>query len=648
MRRLAFAGIVLLAGVLAAVVLAGSSGGGSASAAPALRLKPVQQRLVSGTASLALDRRSVGTQATGRSGGRRATLGPTNETGCPVNRGANVRVNQNCLNLSDPDLAGRGQAQNETSIAQDPFRPSRMVASQNDYRRGDGNCYTAWSTDGGRSWEDSTPPMSFTRGQPTFGFPRQYWAAGGDTSVAWDTKGNAYLSCQVFNRGLGVSNNPDQSSAFYVFRSTQSGGASWNFPARPVAEQEDSAGAGDTLLDKQLMTVDNHKGSPFQDRVYVTWTFYDSDGTSYIYESYSEDYAEHFSPPHLVSTASALCSNTLGIPAPQGNCNTNQFSQPFTGPDGKLYVVFNNYNVTGVRPGEDERAVGIDNRAQVLLARSDDGGETFLPPVKVSDFYDLPDCETYQDGKDPGRACVPEKGPTSNSYFRAANYPSGAVNPRRPNDVQVTFGSYINRHSKESNGCVPLGYNPDTFQALYEGVKEPGACNNDILVSRSSNRGASFTGTAQDVRTLPDTRSSDPKKADQFWQWAAFDPRGRLAVSFYDRAYGNDEFTGYSDVSLSGSENGVDFGTVRATTSSMPPPTQFEGVFFGDYSGLTAEDVAHPYWMDTRDPNLYACRDSAGEVVTPPRVCTGPAEAGNADRANDQNGYTQALGIPLP
>ena len=64
--------------------------------------------------------------------------------------GANVRVNQNCLNLTDPDLQGRGQAQNETSIAQDPNNSSRMVASQNDYRRGDGNCYSGYSSDGGR------------------------------------------------------------------------------------------------------------------------------------------------------------------------------------------------------------------------------------------------------------------------------------------------------------------------------------------------------------------------------------------------------------------------------------------------------------------------------------------------------------------
>ena len=222
----------------------------------------------------------------------------------------------------------------------------------------------------------------------------------------------------------------------------------------------------------------------------------------------------------------------------------------------------------------------------MLLAKSTDGGNTFSAPVKVADFYDLPDCLTYQ-GADPGRACVPEKGETSNSVFRAANYPSGAVNPRDPRQVVVTVGSYINRHSKESNGCVPQGYNPDTFQPLYDGVKTPGACNNDIVISRSTNGGASFTGGTTNVRTLPATRDAD-NRTDQFWQWAAFDPSGRLAVSYYDRAYGNDETTGFSDVSLSGSRNGTDFGTTRVTTASMPPPTQFDGTFFGDYSGLSA------------------------------------------------------------
>jgi hypothetical protein len=76
----------------------------------------------------------------------------------------------------------------------------------------------------------------------------------------------------------------------------------------------------------------------------------------------------------------------------------------------------------------------------------------------------------------------------------------------------------------------------------------------------------------------------------------------------------------------------------------MPPESQFEGDFFGDYSGLSADDVAHPAWMDTRDPDLFVCRDSAGNVVQPPGVCT--AGAPNAPFANDQNIYTEALDVP--
>src|SRR4051794_15254734 len=423
MRRLLLPalGLAILGAVAA---FAGFGSGGSTPAArarPLAGLTPMQQRLLSGFARGAAEQRA-GLAPSARTPQTMSGAQHSGGDGCPVNRGANVRVNQDCLNLSDPDLQGRGQAQNETAIAQDPNHPERIVASSNDYRRGDGNCYSYHSNDGGRSWQDSTPPMGFTRGTSFGGFARQYWQGGGDTSVAWDTRGNTYLSCQMFNRGQPTSNNPDTSSAFYVFRSTGTGGASWNFPARPVAENADVAGETGELLDKQYMTVDDHTRSPFRDRVYVTWTFFAQDGTAYIYEAYSSDYAEHFSAPVLVSTTSSLCSNTLGVPTPQGTCNTNQDSQPFTGPDGALYVVWNNFNLTGVRPAEDDEgdgdgggdlraapAPGVDNRAQVLLAKSTNGGRSFSPPVKVADYYDLPDCLTYQ-GQDQGRACVPEKG----------------------------------------------------------------------------------------------------------------------------------------------------------------------------------------------------------------------------------------------
>ena len=69
---------------------------------------------------------------------------------CQANLGSNIKVNQNCLNISDPKLQGRSQAQNETSIAVDPNNTQHVLASFNDYRRGDGTCGVSYSLDGAK------------------------------------------------------------------------------------------------------------------------------------------------------------------------------------------------------------------------------------------------------------------------------------------------------------------------------------------------------------------------------------------------------------------------------------------------------------------------------------------------------------------
>ncbi len=562
---------------------------------------------------------------------------PRGSNTCSNNIASNIKVNQNCLNVSDPDLQGRAQAQNETSIAVNPSNTNELIAASNDYRIGDGGCFPSYSLDNGRTWNDTALPYEFTRGT-VFGAAREYWQSCGDPFViGYDTQGNAYFGALVFNRGKPTTNNPDESSAVYVYRSTGNDGASWNFPGRPVVEDHDTSGA--TLQDKPYGTIDNHVGSPYENRIYVTWTNFASDGTAYIYESYSSDYGEHFSSPRLVSgDAPSLCTNTYGLATPNGSCNENQFSQPFVGPDGALYVVYDNYN--------NPLKTAQDNRNQVLLSKSVDGGNTFTAPIKVSDYYDLPDCETYQH-KDYGRACVPEKGTTSNSVFRATNYPVGAVDPTNANRVVVSFGSYINQHSNESNGCIPDGTSPATGGNLYTGVKTAGACNNDILLSVSNDAGATFTGTTTDPRALT-TVNSDPGQAtsDQFWQWLAYTKNGKLATSYYDRQYGTDETTGFSDVSLSGTGDLTTFAVQRVTSSSNPPPTQFSGIFMGDYSGLAAWDNAYPLWTDTRNPDVFVCEDGNGNVLAPPRVCTASAPGAPASPLNDQDIYTAALPVP--
>lgn len=598
-------------------------------------LTKIQKRLLDGFVSSEIDAAQNGARANAT---QRSNYFPSSDDGCPQNQGDNVKVNQNCLNISDTNLQGRGQAQNETTIAEDTFHPGNLVAGFNDYRRGDGNCYGAFSRDGGRNWTDTTIPMGFTNGATFGGVAREYWQAGGDTAVAWDTRGNAYFQCMMFMRGPGTTNNPDLSSAIYVFRSTGNDGASWNFPGRPAVETfTQNPGI---LNDKPYMTVDNHTGSPFRDRVYVTWTVFAADGSSYIYETHSSDYGQTFSAPVVVSTTSSLCVNTFGAGTPNGTCNENQDSQPFTGPDGTLYVVYNNFN--------NSLSDVNDNHNQVLLSKSTDGGNTFSAPVLVGNFNDLPDCATYQGGQDAGRACVPEKGAAMNSVFRAGNYPSGAVNPAN-GAVVVTFGSYINKDSNPSNGCVPAGFGVGGNNA-YTGVKTVGACNNKILESISTNGGASFNGNVTDPTTLTVVSSAKGQKTtDQWWQWAAFTRDGKLAVSYYDRQYGNDETSGFMDFSLSGSHNLQDFGVRRVTSSSMPIPTEFpdaqgNSLFFGDYTGLSAVDDAHPIWMDTRSPDLALC-PGTGVPGVPPKVCTFTS-APNGPMANDEDAFTSSLDVP--
>jgi hypothetical protein len=71
----------------------------------------------------------------------------------------------------------------------------------------------------------------------------------------------------------------------------------------------------------------------------------------------------------------------------------------------------------------------------------------------------------------------------------------------------------------------------------------------------------------------------------------------------------------------------------------MPFPMQFPegggsagGTFYGDYAGLDAATNANPLWSDTRNPDLFACRDaSSGQVTLPPSVC-GQDEQHQAER----------------
>ena len=304
-------------------------------------------------------------------------------------------------------------------------------------------------------------------------------------------------------------------------------------------------------------------------------------------------------PRKAISGDSTLCNQTFGVPTPHGSCNENQFSDPFVGPDGALYVTFANFN---------NAVTGSDNRNQMLMVKSTDGGATFSAPVKVGDYYDLPDCATYT-GQDAGRACVVNKGTTKTSVFRATNYPSGAVDPTNASHIVINFGSYINRNSNESTGCTAAGFSGFGIN-LFTGAGTT-ACNNQILQSESTNGGASFTGTTTDPRSMP-VVGTQSTLADEYWQWTGITSRGTVIVAYYDRQYGSDNTSGASDYSVS-----VNGRTSRVTSVSSPAETEFGGLFYGDYNTLAVSgNTAWVTWTDTRNPGIATCPGNPDAICT--------------------------------
>ena len=120
---LALAAVLAIGLVVAPSALRAPRAGAAVHGLSLQGLNKVQRRILSGFAS---SEAGIGVpKATARvRTGAPMRAGAASSALCPGNFGSNVLVNQNCLNVTDPDLQGRGQAQNETAIAQNPLRPT--------------------------------------------------------------------------------------------------------------------------------------------------------------------------------------------------------------------------------------------------------------------------------------------------------------------------------------------------------------------------------------------------------------------------------------------------------------------------------------------------------------------------------------------
>jgi hypothetical protein len=494
----------------------------------------------------------------------------------------NVRANVDC----------GYRFQSEEWVAVNPTDSSNIVASQNDSKLNGNSTGVDFSTDGGKHWGDSTLPV---RRHTIPDAPGGVWSwdAYSDPAHAFDSRGNLYYTA------LGFDFAQDGFDGLFVWKSNSClKGSALHAPGSgscdPFSPPLDSNGVSvrtnfdnpNLSDDKELMAADASPTSPYRDNVYITWTIFDFGGPSGyrqspIYFSKSTDGGVSWSTPSVISgSSSAYCNHGdfFDPSLPEHSCNFDQGSYPVVGPDGTIYVVFNNSNTSAA-------AVQARGVAQQLVVKSSDGGNTWSDPVRVGKDYAL------QPYSVPGnkisscplfRQCLPPNG------YRMDDFPAMGIDN--------TTGKLAVVWSDFRNGG-PCATDPATKLPVMPCAN----INNDVVVA-TSNDGGSTWGKTRVVSRAPNG-GSDP--AAQWQAWGDVGENGTLYAGYYDRKYGC-ESSGCNDITLARSTNhGKNWTFQRITTSSMPnigcARNPFQCGFLGDYMSIQAANAkVYLVWGDTR------------------------------------------------
>jgi hypothetical protein len=251
--------------------------------------------------------------------------------------GANIRLGDDPAALP-PNL----RAQAEPHIARSPVDPDFLVATFQEGRYTDGqafNCGYSVSRDGGLTWTRALiPGLTASSGGP---YPRVT-----DPVAAIGLNGYAYLNTLAAGSSTTVGD-------ILVNRSTD-GGATFGQPV--VAYRAPSV---NVFPDKNWIAVNTFPNTPTTGRIVVTFTVFPAPGQSGptpIMRVYSDDHGVTWSPAAFIhpSTTNA------------------QASQPVFLPDGKLAIVYWNFNTGGLN---------ADDFMELVV--SNDGGTTFGAPMPI-------------------------------------------------------------------------------------------------------------------------------------------------------------------------------------------------------------------------------------------------------------------------
>jgi hypothetical protein len=338
----------------------------------------------------------------------------------------NVDMINNDTVVEAGSQTGCQSAQNETTIATNPFNPLNLVAGTNDYRifntredRNDGSGWAYTTFDGGKTWLNvQLPHLTFQTGATG---ALSDMDSAGDPAIAFGPLNTVYYANIAFSRFNGGS--------AVTLSVSHDGGRTFGEPSIVALDGVDASGNPvDTPIfnDKEWVGAD-----PLTGTVYVSWTRF-NDTESPIMVRRSTDFGRTFAPAVQVSPDT---TNFNG-----GITSFSSGSIPQVGNDGTLYIAYE----SAVCATLD--CTSPNDHDAVIVATSKNHGQTFKN-AEVSLDFDFPPNE------DVGRSTL------TGLNFRINSFPQMAYD-RLTGKLWITWADDRNG---QYDGFTSIKTNGDNF-----------------------------------------------------------------------------------------------------------------------------------------------------------------------------------------